>query len=290
MNRLLAWMVLAPLLLGITDKQVPAPKSQFAAATKTGETKQVPYRLTTTKHVLVRAKLNGQGPYNLVIDTGAPVLILAKKVNDELKIEPDRNGWGIVDKLEFEGGVVLDKANIRFEDLYQLDGMNGLGLAGVEIHGLVGFPILSQFRITYDYAQPKLTWTKVEADLEELPKRSLRGGAPGGLDALGSVMKTVGKLFGMGPPPKPEPRGFLGFGAAMKDDRLMITQIIATGPADHAGLKVEDVVEPVNDRKVDSEAALRKALSNVRPEEKIGLGILRNAQPQTITITCGRGF
>jgi hypothetical protein len=30
----------------------------------------VPYRLTKPKHILVRARINGKGPYNFIIDTG----------------------------------------------------------------------------------------------------------------------------------------------------------------------------------------------------------------------------
>ena len=32
---------------------------------------QVPYKLTIPKHIVVRAKINGKGPFNLVLDTGA---------------------------------------------------------------------------------------------------------------------------------------------------------------------------------------------------------------------------
>ena len=62
-------------LLGITlfalvlppafaDDQKPTPK-------KTAVTYEVPYRLAKTKHVMVRVKLNGKGPFNFLIDTGA---------------------------------------------------------------------------------------------------------------------------------------------------------------------------------------------------------------------------
>jgi hypothetical protein len=34
-------------------------------------TLEIPYKLTDTKHVLVRAKINGKGPFNLILDTGA---------------------------------------------------------------------------------------------------------------------------------------------------------------------------------------------------------------------------
>ena len=35
---------------------------------------EVPYRLTAVKHIVVRAKINGKGPFNFILDTGAPAL------------------------------------------------------------------------------------------------------------------------------------------------------------------------------------------------------------------------
>jgi hypothetical protein len=35
---------------------------------KPRETIHVPYRLTATQHVLVRAKINGKGPFNFILD------------------------------------------------------------------------------------------------------------------------------------------------------------------------------------------------------------------------------
>jgi hypothetical protein len=41
------------------------------------KTYQVPYRLTVPKHILVRAKINGKGPFNFLLDTGAPALFVS---------------------------------------------------------------------------------------------------------------------------------------------------------------------------------------------------------------------
>src|SRR5213593_1740587 len=69
---------------------------------------QVPYRLTDTKHVMVRAKINGKGPYNFIVDTGAPALFVSTAVCKKLDIEPDKKGWGTFDKFEIEGGLVIE--------------------------------------------------------------------------------------------------------------------------------------------------------------------------------------
>ena len=34
---------------------------------------EVPYRLTAVKHIVVRAKINGKGPFNFILDTGRPL-------------------------------------------------------------------------------------------------------------------------------------------------------------------------------------------------------------------------
>src|SRR6516165_5634433 len=90
---------------------------------------QVPYTVTNTKHILIRAKINGKGPYNLIVDTGAPALFVSTAVCTKLGVKPDKKGWGTFDQFEIEGGVVIKEARGRIEDPFQLEGMNGLGLA-----------------------------------------------------------------------------------------------------------------------------------------------------------------
>src|SRR5689334_25363721 len=111
---LLALGLLAPPLRADEPKQTPP------------ESVEVPYRLTIPKHILVRAKINGKGPFNFILDTGAPALFVATSVADKLGIKPDKNHWGTFDRFEIEGGVVLKKATGRIETPFQLEGMNGM--------------------------------------------------------------------------------------------------------------------------------------------------------------------
>src|SRR6185295_12996756 len=99
----------------------------------------VPYRLTATNHVLVRAKVNGKGPFNFILDTGAPALFMTAKVAEKAGVTAKKRGLSTVDRFEVEGGVVFEKAKGRVEDIFQIEGMNGMGLAGVEMHGVIGY-------------------------------------------------------------------------------------------------------------------------------------------------------
>src|SRR5437588_222531 len=94
------------------------------------KTYAIPYKLTFTNHVMVRAKINGKGPFNFIVDTGAPALFVATAVAEKIGVEPDKTGWGTFDKFELEGGLVIEKARGRIETPFQLEGMNGMGLAG----------------------------------------------------------------------------------------------------------------------------------------------------------------
>src|SRR5438067_10838499 len=108
-------LLLVPLSLHAADEPAKAK----------AETYQVPYRLTDTKHVLVRAKINGKGPFNFILDTGAPALFVSTSVCRKLGIQAGKGGWGTFDRFEIEGGVVVSKAKGRIEDPFQLEGMNG---------------------------------------------------------------------------------------------------------------------------------------------------------------------
>src|SRR5262245_9472391 len=94
-------LALAVTPVGADDKPKKDPP-------KSPVTHEVPYRLTDTKHVLVRVKLNGKGPFNFIIDTGAPALILTEATAKKAGGKADGT-WTAFDKMEIEGGVTIDK-------------------------------------------------------------------------------------------------------------------------------------------------------------------------------------
>ena len=79
-----------------------APVPEKAAA----RSFEVPYRLTVPKHLLVRAKINGKGPFNFILDTGAPALFVATDLCRKLGVKPgDR-------VVTFNGEKVRDGAGL----------------------------------------------------------------------------------------------------------------------------------------------------------------------------------
>src|SRR5947207_3420926 len=145
--------------------------------------------------------------------------------------------WTKFDRLEIEGGVKIDDARGLAIDPFQLKGMNAMGLAGVELHGMMGYNILARYRIEYDFTDTKLKWTPVDFKAPD-PKRVEidKNGGQGGLEMIGSLMQMLSAFGGIKPNFAVQPRGFLGAELeATKKDELVVKAVVAGGPADKAG-------------------------------------------------------
>jgi membrane-associated protease RseP (regulator of RpoE activity) len=248
----------------------------------------VPYRLTKTQHVLVRAKINGKGPYNFILDTGAPALFVAKKVAGALEVPSAKVGWTTFDRFEVEGGVVFEKAQGRVDNLFQLEGMNGLGLAGVELHGVIGYNLLARYRIEYDFTKPKLSWTKLVFDPPAVGGLGGRS-APAGLEMIGNMMKFAGAIMGLKANFAVQPRGFLGAELAEKDLNVVVKSVIPEGPAAKAGIKAGDTIKHVGDDEIESLSDVARKLAKGEGTE-VKLMITRGGKDQEITVELGRGL
>lgn len=283
--RVLLWCLVAG-LLGL------APPVRADDAKKLGPKRfEVPYRLTVPKHILVRAKINGKGPFNFILDTGAPALFVSTKVCKKLGVKRGKNGWGTFDRFEIEGGVVMEKAKGRIEDPFQLEGMNGLGLAGAELHGVIGYNILAKYRMEIDFTRAEMTWT----DLNWTPRAPMGiggKGGQGGLEIMGTIMATLGKFLGRKATPDYAFRGFLGFGVGEDDGAVVVKNVLAKGPAGAGGLKAGDRLVKFKKRSVYGLDGLQELVRNVAPGDKIAIKVQRGADKKEVdlTITAGEGL
>jgi hypothetical protein len=253
------------------------------------KTTYVPYRLTSTNHVLVRVKINGKGPYNFILDTGAPALFVATAVGRKLGVPADKDGWGIFNRFEIEGGVMVEKAKARIEDPYQLTGMNGLGLAGAELHGIIGYTVLARYRLQFDFTKHKMAWQPLDY---KPPQPQGLGGKAGSaeLDALGMVLKLLGAMLGKAPEPIILLRGFLGFTLEKGDDGIVVKTVLADSPAAAAGLKPGDRIRKFQKRTVSSPDDVRRLARKLAAYETAELGVARGNETLTIQIKAGKGL
>lgn len=280
---LAASLGIMPLIVLRADEK-PEKKADGAQPAKV----EVPFRLTDTKHLMVRTKLNGKGPFNLIVDTGAPAVFITKNVAKKSGAKIDEKGWANFDTFELEGGLKIDKVRARVEDLAQIDGMNSLDLPGVELHGVIGYQVLARFRIDYDLTTDKLVFEQLKFDPPPLVPLGGKGG--GEIQSMGPIIKLMAALIGIKPNFEVTPRGFTGIEYEGKDGKVAIKAVMPGSPAAKAGLKVGDVLVSIKNFSIDSEKDVVRALAKAEPGTKWRFTIMRGEKEEKIDVELGKGL
>ena len=266
-----------------------AARAEEKPAAKPAAKVAVPYRLTEMKHLMVRAKINGKGPFNLIVDTGAPAVFITKGVAKKCKAEAGEKGWVDFDTFELEGGLKVAKARGRIEDLVQIDGMNSMGVAGVELHGVIGYTVLAQFRVEYDLTSDRLVFEPLAYDPPPLLPLGVKGG--GDIQTMGPLVKMMVAMLGLKPNFDTVPRGFTGIEyAATKDGKVSITAVLLGSPAEKAGLKAGDIITSVKTVSIDAEKDLARALAKAGIGTKWRFTITRGGKEEEIVVELGKGL
>ena len=275
----LALLIAAPAWADEKPKDPPA-KSETSF--------DVPYKLTGTQHVMVRVKLNGKGPFNFILDTGAPALIMSETISTKVGGKSDNTGWGKY-KLEVEGGIMLPEAKALAVDMFQLKGMNAMGVAGVELHGVIGYNILAKYRITYDFTQDKLVWVPLKFEPPEIVRIN-RDDGQGGLEMIGNMMKFLAPLLGLKPNFEVRPRGFLGIEGESGKACFVVLTVVPDSPADKAGLKKGDMIKTVGGKNVSVLREIQEALAKIGEGEKVKVNISRDGKAMDLDVELGKGL
>jgi membrane-associated protease RseP (regulator of RpoE activity) len=305
MTRWLAWLGLSLALISLApdgDGKGDQGRERNRDP-EVGRSYQIPYRVTHTNHFLVRVRINGKGPFNFLVDTGAPALYIATETARKVGVEPLGNEfWTAVARLDFEGGAWLTNIRARVEDPFQLVGMNALGLPGASIDGILGFTVLARFRIELDPTRDRMTWTRLAFEPSEppVPSRAVgQRGGPGsglqGMNLLGPLARIIALLTG-GKQPEDQliPRGFLGLELTEAAGEVRVAAVLANSPAARAGVRPGDLLVRLLDRDVTSIKAAREAIAGVRPDDRVALVVRRGAnagtEDLTLTMTAGEGL
>ncbi len=269
------------------------PCALAAQDAKAVEVFKVPYRLSDVKHVVVRAKINGKGPFNFVVDTGAPAVYFGNEIAKKLGIEPKEAGfWETFDTVEIEGGIKLNKLKARVEEPFQLVGMNKINAAGIKYHGVLGYTVLSQYQIEYDFTEPHLKFTKLNwTPPAPVALGSLSEGATKNMKSMIGLSSLATAFV----PKKSDPilvyRGIVGIEVAEQERTLVITKVIENTPAKLAGLQVRDKLVRVNGKTTESLATLQKVMSTVGVEQEITIELERaDGEKKTVKLVTARGF
>jgi predicted aspartyl protease len=130
----------------------------------------IPFRLAAPSNplVVVPAFVNGEGPFDFVLDTGASRTVFAPEIASRLGIQTgaEKAGTGAGGQVRMVPGKVnvLAVGDASVQDLAIVVGdfMNMISTAAeAKLDGIVGYNFLNRFHVTIDYPQNQLELTPV---------------------------------------------------------------------------------------------------------------------------------
>lgn len=156
-------------------------------------------------HVLVGVKLNGQGPFQFILDTGGHN-IMSNQVAQELRLmgsHPSTSGGigsGVVAVTRTTvARIEIGNAYIRNQAFKIMDIENGFGQSfGERIDGVIGVALLMRFRVTIDYAGHFLTLSTEKTPLPNAIPLTFLGDLPAAKAALANRATWFGIDTGSG--------------------------------------------------------------------------------------------
>lgn len=282
----LSILVLAPLSLADDQTKSDDQKTSTPKAT----VYRVPYQLTTTKHVLVRVKMNGKGPFNFVLDTGAPAIFISTEVAKKAGVEPDAKGMGTFAQFEIEGGIKLKDVEAKLEEPFQMAGMNKLNITGIRLDGFMGYTMLARFKITYDFTDTHLLWE--ELHWNPPPPIGLRqsGKPPANVEAMGNLSKFAAGLLGRRPDPVIEYRGFIGIELEDSDQGIRVKRVLPQSPAAQAKVQAGDLLLEFAEKEINTLAELYRLASKHAASKEVNLKVRRGHEEVTLTLQPVKGL
>ncbi len=239
-------------------------------------------------HFSVQVKVNGKGPYRLIFDTGAPMILLSRKVGKECGL---LGGKGkkppIVGLFAMPGQTVvgsLDVGGVTAKDVPAVvmdhPTVQAIGEVFGRVDGLVGFPFFARYKTAIDYQAKTLTLTP-------------NGFKP--TDAMQAMMKTMTQ-GASGGKPKPKilvPAGQWGLRvekpADDEDEGVNVAEVLADSAAAKAGLKVGDRLLTLDGRWTDGIADVFHAAAAIKPAQVIEAVVKRDGNKLTLKVAPSAG-
>ena len=69
---------------------------------------------------------------------------------------------------------------------------------------------------------------------------------------------------------------------------IIVTQVVSGSPADHAGIRANDIVTKINDQVLDGEHPLPSVMVKYRPGDRVKITFIRDGREQTVDVTLGQ--
>lgn len=276
MKKLATCLVPLLFLVGLVRADEPRP-----------HTVTVPFELLKSKHIAIKIKINGHGPYRVIFDTGAPVSLINTKTarasgmvarNAQASFFTLFNSLGPVRIKDLQvAGLDVDDSMAVVMDHPTVELISRI-LGPIE--GLVGYPFWANFKITIDYQARRMTFTRNGYKPDD-PLQAIMDAIAGAMDD-GPVVKVLAPTAQWGL--------VLDKGPKDEGDGVNVKRVMPGSAAAAAGLKAGDRLLTLDGRWTDSVADAYQDAKYVKPGQTVTVAIRRDGKDREVAITPRTGL
>lgn len=245
--------------------------------------KSVPLELLPSGHIALKVKFNGQGPFRMILDTGAPLCLLGNRAALKIGLVKPQPKSATPDSpiaammKSMRGAAKLKSVqvgDVHTEDLsiMVLDHPTIDALATVvgPLDGILGLPFFSRFRMTLDYSKGTASFEPVEYQTQDV-MTGLMFAVLGGKQAR--IVIAPGAQWGM------------NVDKTDKSNGVIVTQVYSGSAADKGGLRIGDRIMTLDGRWTDTIEDCYQAASLVKAGQLSSIKVMRNNLSLELNIT-----
>jgi len=247
---------------------------------------KVPFELLRSQHMTVMVKVNGKGPYRLIFDTGAPIIMLTNKIARETGVIPKTHKnppftlFGSMGQFKIKS---LEVGALKADNLTAIvmdhPTVAAMAKAVGPIEGIVGFSFFARYRMTIDYQAKELTFVPNHFEPPDL---------------LATITAMLMAPQAKGGRRIVAPAGQWGFRVAKETGDegagVNVQDVLAQSPAAQAGLRKGDRLLTLDGRWTDSVLDCYTAAAHVLPGTTARLLVLRDGKEVEVTVRVQAGL
>lgn len=234
----------------------------------------IPLKVFHSGHIAVNVRVNGQGPFRLVLDTGSPVTFLSRRAAVKLGLVSAASagqndgimglsmGLGAFRKVKTfsVGGATANDFSLMILDHPVIDMISALE---GPVDGIVGFSFFTRFRTTLDYAAERVHFTPVAYEPPDVVQNVMKA-----LMNRSETKKVIASS------------GLWGMATAKSEDTsgALITEVYPQSAAEAGGLRAGDRITTVNGRWTESPLAFYEAAAGIKAGQTASVKVLRNGK------------
>jgi hypothetical protein len=281
MRRLMALSLTPALLLSLL-----APAARAEEVKPDAKPVAVPFELLPSRHMVVKAMVNGKGPFRLIFDTGAPIMLINTKLAKEAGVTEKGakqafSPFGAMGQFRIKS---LELGDLKAEGVSTIvmdhPTVSLISKFFGPIDGIVGFPFFARYRTTVDYQAKELTFAPngfqpvdmVQALTMAMMTRSQKA----------NELKTVGAAGQWG----------LVVDKDSGDDEagVAVQEVRPGSAAAAAGVKAGDRLLTLDGRWTDSVTDTLQAASRVKAGRTVAVVVRRDGKDVKLTVAPRTGL